>query len=251
MFSVCSHCNAAARSYSYSNNQPYNCKGDCQPPPSQCFLNKVLLHYFPLAKVSLYSCTATKVSKGLKAVSVILCTGKSSESRARHFFGRFFELPGCECDAGHYHLCPHRLLCEKIHAGWQHRSDPLHIQRCVTKGMDRGASLNKLLSSQITPLETSTPAVPRASAGPWMQQIPQQQSRDWSPKEGSGYSVGKRGTEQEHSHLGHQHLVQDSPVLYLVQHLSLCACVEEPTPSSHPLGGVGSVTQTDSWTPSA
>lgn len=100
-------------------------------------------------------------------------------------------------------------------------------------GMDRGASLNKL-ELQKTPLAISTLAVLRTSAGLWVRQIPQQQSRDWSPEEGSRYSAGKPGSKQEHSHLTHQHLVQDGPVLYVVQHLSLCASAEKSTPIPPP-----------------
>lgn len=101
-------------------------------------------------------------------------------------------------------------------------------------GTDRGASLNKLLSSKHVLFQQ----LPLRSQG-LQRDSGYSRSHSSSPepeaqkKEGSE-GAGKQGSEQERSHLTHPHLVPGSPALDLVQQLSLCASTEKSTPTPPP-----------------
>lgn len=95
------------------------------------------------------------MSKGLEVVSVILHTGKSPESRARHFLVDSLNsqdanvmqdmLIGALTDQNVLKRCGMAACISWL---WIRSSSHFHIHRYITLGMDRGTSLNKLLSSK-------------------------------------------------------------------------------------------------------
>lgn len=97
----------------------------------------------------------------------------------------------------------------------------------------------------------NTPAVLRTSVGPQVQQIPQQQSRDWNWKEGIRYSERKLNSKQDVPIWPTNIWCKTAWCCIWCSIWAFVTVQRSLLPSFHPLHGVGSATQTDSWTPSA
>lgn len=80
------------------------------------FLDKqfnIIFQWKNLFAIFQHSCTESEVTRGLEVINTVLLTGKSTESRSRHFsgFNNIFKLAGFKCNARGTYLRHYRWAC--------------------------------------------------------------------------------------------------------------------------------------------